>query len=48
MKLGHGPVSPDEGKKKTELPSPAIIPESSRFGLAALAVTLLFLWAALT
>src|SRR6516225_8109432 len=27
---------------------PAIIPESSRFGLVALAVTLLFLWAALT
>jgi hypothetical protein len=36
-------VSPDEGKKKTELPHPAIIPESSRFGLVALAVTLLSL-----
>jgi hypothetical protein len=48
MKLGHGTVSPDEGKKKTELPSPAIIPESSRFGFVALAVTLLFLRAALT
>jgi hypothetical protein len=23
MKLGHGTVSPDEGKKKTELPSPS-------------------------
>jgi hypothetical protein len=47
MKLGHGTVSPDEGKKKTELPSPIIL-ESSRFGLVALAVTLLFLWTALT
>src|SRR6516225_9745626 len=23
MKLGHGTVSPDEGKKKTEIPSPS-------------------------
>src|SRR6202051_2311179 len=48
MKLGHGTSLPMRGKKKTELPSPAIIPESSRFGLVALTVTLLFLWAALT
>jgi hypothetical protein len=41
MKLGHGTVSPDEGKKKPNSPLPAIIPESSRFGLVALAVTLL-------
>ena len=36
------------GRKRPKSPHPAIIPESSRFGLVALAVTLLFLWAALT
>jgi hypothetical protein len=48
MKLGHGTVSPDERKKKTELPSPShhprilsIRPRSARRHPA-------FLWAALT
>src|SRR6516164_2607870 len=39
---------PMRGRKRPKSPHPAIIPESSRFGLVALAVTLLFLWAALT
>src|ERR1700681_4706009 len=39
---------PMRGRKRPNSPHPAIIPESSRFGLVALAVTLLFLWAALT
>jgi len=44
MKLGHGTVLSDEGKKNTELPSPQPSSQkSSRFGLVALAVTLLFL-----
>jgi len=48
MKLGHGTVSPDEGKKKTELPSPGHHPRILSIRLVALAATLLFLWAALT
>src|SRR5450631_4421832 len=39
---------PMRGRKRPNSPHPAIIPESSRFGLVALAVTLLFLWTALT
>src|SRR5580658_5576598 len=39
---------PKRGRKRPNSPHPAIIPESSRFGLVPLAVTLLFLWAALT
>src|SRR6516165_6411417 len=39
---------PMRGRKRAKSPHPAIIPESSRFGLVALAVTLLFLWAALS
>jgi integrase len=35
------------GTKTPNSPHPSIIPESSRFGLVALAVTLLFLWIAL-
>src|SRR5580693_2693495 len=39
---------PMRGTKTPNSPHSSIIPESSRFGLVALAVTLLFLWIALT
>src|SRR5271169_1920896 len=39
---------PMRERKRPNSPHPAIIPESSRFGLVAPAVTLLFLWTALT
>src|SRR5580704_5832938 len=48
MKLGHDRSLPMRGTKTPNSPHPSIIPESSRFGLVALAVTLLFLWIALT